>query len=130
MMPILPESSFWEVETMADLLIRGMGRPKSCAECFARDNGWCNILGCSIGNSAALRMIDRRDDCPLVGIPDHGRCIDADAFAAKYVAALPDGLAALKDPKNIPAMTAVIQALLLDIAEADTIIPASKEGEA
>lgn len=112
---------------MADLLIRGMALPSGCLSCdfcnpFA-DEPYCRRLMKRCPN------VTRLEECPLVELPDHGRLIDADAFAAKYVAALPDGLAALKYPKNIPAMTAVIQALLLDIAEADTIIPASKEGE-
>ena len=116
---------------MADLLIRGMEMPRVCANCFAckydRNSGLsaCNISGCVL---MFADMMKRDKDCPLVEVPDHGRLIDADAFAAKYVAALPDGLAALNDPKNIPRMTAIIQALLLDIAEAETIIPASKEG--
>ena len=60
------------------IYITGTDMPKSCSECFADDNGWCNILGCSIGNSVALRMIERRRDCPLVEVPPHGRLGDLD----------------------------------------------------
>lgn len=104
---------------MADILIRGLRMPK------------IGELPRSVliypWYKTAISLEPGLDDYEVVELPDHGRLIDADAFAAKYVASLPDALAALKDPKNIPAMKAVIQALLLDIAEAETIIPASKE---
>lgn len=115
---------------MADLLIRGMEMPKSCAECFADDNGWCNILGCSIGDSAALRMIDRRDDCPLVELPDHGPLCDLNALDKAFTALRFNEDGSLKhwdDRKNWCLHGSEIEKLL---AEAETIIPASKEGGA
>ena len=104
---------------MADLLIRGASLPKDTP------NGYKTLL---LWYDGEITGRDGNTIARAVELPDHGRCIDADAFAAKYVAALPDALANLNDQKNIPMMTAIIQALLLDIAEADTIIPASKEG--
>lgn len=108
---------------MADLLIRGMEMPKSCAECFADDNGWCNILGCSIGDSAALRMIGRRDDCPLAEVPDHGRLCDLDAFMEE----INQTCLALGNA-GVVITGDMLWAKLWDAYEnADTIIPASKE---
>ena len=59
-----------------------------------------------------------------VEVPPHGRCIDADAFAAKYIADMPDAIHELKDKRKVQMLVNQIQALLMDIAEADTIIPA------
>lgn len=106
---------------MADLLIPDVELPTIFAPLHITVAGDGSF--CAAGNQRVVAT------GKAVEVPDHGRLIDADAFAAKYVASLPDALADLNDPKDIPKMTAIIQALLLDIAEADTIIPASKEGD-
>lgn len=71
------------------------------------------------------------DDDKVVGtaieLPPHGRLGDLDALADKYISEIPDGIFALKDKRNVPAFVSLMIALLGDIAEADTIIPA--EGE-
>lgn len=113
------------------IYISGMDMPKSCSECFADNNGWCNILGCSIGDSVALRMVERRRDCPLVEVSPHGRLIDADA--------LMDGWMNLREATKYGNETAEQQAhsystmMMYEIADeiddAETIIPADPAEE-
>lgn len=62
------------------VLIRGMDMPKNCWECP------CEIAYPSYGSSVCgvtsrltINNRDtRRNDCPLVPVPPHGRLIDAD----------------------------------------------------
>lgn len=109
------------------IYISGMDMPKSCSECFADDNGWCNILGCSIGNSVALRMIERRRDCPLVEVPPHGALGDLEALYKKMIA-LSDNNGAHKDAHPDDSVILRDSALYL-IDAADTIIPADPAEE-
>lgn len=71
---------------MSDLLIKGMEMPKSCCACRLKMNcddceGFecvCLPLHTQIGYLNDLLTDKRRDDCPLVPVPPHGRLIDAD----------------------------------------------------
>ena len=67
----------------------GMEMPKSCRKCKLKMNcdnceGWecyCLPLGENIGymdDEPGIPSEKRRDDCPLIPVPDHGRLIDAD----------------------------------------------------
>ena len=60
---------------MADILIRGMGMPKSCGFCdlryFIDDEGDCCPF---VGD--ALEYQTRPDKCPLIALPEHGDLID------------------------------------------------------
>ena len=67
------------------IIIHGMEMPKSCQDCrfcsgqADTDYGvcaWCDIDG-------NARDTYTMQDCPLVPVPPHGRCIDADAFLAR-----------------------------------------------
>ena len=63
---------------MADLLINGMGLPKSCEDCFACYECSCESFDyCNILKDTTTRG-ERRKDCPLVEVKPHGRLIDAD----------------------------------------------------
>ena len=103
-----------------DILIKGMEMPKNCAECFAEqrigsDFG-CGIIGFEDGNTTCFAS-ERREDCPLVEVPVHGRLIDADAF--KKSLAFAESTAKWA----VPALRAV----LMVIDEMPTIIPAESE---
>ena len=58
------------------ILIKDMEMPKNCAECPV------NMNICGRGYKYLLEhpeLYDRRaDDCPIIGVPPHGRLIDAD----------------------------------------------------
>lgn len=115
---------------MADLLIRGGKLPKyGCAYCFLRTGNYCGELSTDESVVPYSRKFERHPDCPLVGIPDHGRLIDADALDQAFTALRFNEDGSLKhwdDRKNWCLHGSEIEKLL---AEADTIIPASKEGE-
>jgi hypothetical protein len=57
-----------------NILIKDMEMPKNCKECFA----------CKAELSQEKKVIYvccfAQTDCPLVPVPPHGRCIDADAL--------------------------------------------------
>lgn len=80
-----------------DILIKGMTMPESCAKCPLLSNcsecegihNWCMPLGVDNGYTDYpendLTPTDkRRDDCPLVPVPSHGRLIDADALMKEF----------------------------------------------
>lgn len=70
------------------VLVRGMELPENCwscrmfCNCFACEGYDCHCaaLGKDIGTEAEVPRNKRRDDCPLVPVPPHGRLIDADAL--------------------------------------------------
>lgn len=75
---------------MADILIRGMKMPKSCAACPFNDHeeGFkaCSLLmEYSAGNS-------RLDNCPLHELPPHGDLIDRDKIKFTCAGITPEDL--------------------------------------
>lgn len=61
------------------VLITGMEMPKSCRDCGIEQEGfWCGALD-GYQNTRCFTN-ERREDCPLVPVPPHGRLIDADAL--------------------------------------------------
>lgn len=70
------------------ILIKDMEMPTCCRACWLKMNcddceGWecvCVPLNQQIGYLDDLLADKRRDDCPLVPVPPHGRLIDADAL--------------------------------------------------
>lgn len=50
--------------------IKGFPLPNNCGACPLR-LAWCR---------ERIYMVNRPDRCPLVPVPPHGRCIDADAL--------------------------------------------------
>jgi len=70
------------------ILIKGMDMPTSCRACHLKMNcDDCEGLECvcvplhqQIGYLDDLLTDKRRDDCPLVPVPPHGKLIDADTL--------------------------------------------------
>lgn len=68
---------------MPDILIRGMEMPRNCFECPLFTNCdaceghecGCGLLG-GIGYEEDISEDRRRDDCPLVELPEHGDLVD------------------------------------------------------
>ena len=106
---------------MADILIRGMEMPDGCHHCRfsyldkgeTNDGEPCSVIMCSAmeqGTNGAEYDGNRPSWCHLVPLPEgHGRLIDADE------------LIKAKSVNNI--------AIMIDIADAPTIIPAEGGGE-
>ena len=71
------------------ILIKGVEMPKSCEECQVCDyeEGNCLLTGTnriSDGRNTLPHNGERRDWCPLIEIPPHGRLIDADALIKEW----------------------------------------------
>lgn len=104
------------------LYVEEQDMPPNCAECKAEghyENSYGDEYGffCPFGYKAytsGTRDTKRLDDCPLVPIPPHGRCIDVDAVSL-------DGGPYMYDEWCEWAFEQFLNA--------PTIIPASKEGE-
>lgn len=111
---------------MADLLIRDASLPEHCGKCQFMADGWCYAVSQRPDDFVSF---DRRPDfCPLVELPDHGPLCDLNALDKAFTALRFNEDGSLKhwdDRKNWCLHGSEIEKLL---AEADTIIHASKEG--
>lgn len=77
------------------IFIKDMEMPKNCLYCrFCVDNEErmctvCTALNKDFDNGIIAYENRRRDDCPLIKLPPHGRLIDAErlkgAFLDKYI---------------------------------------------
>lgn len=96
--------------------IRGMEMPTSCRDCGIEQEGfWCGALD-GYQNTRCFTN-ERREDCPLVPVPPHGRLIDADVLQTDYFV-----------PSTASGMPNYYYVSKKQIDEAQTIIPA-EEGE-
>lgn len=94
------------------ILIKGMEMPTNCSACKFFDHGDCELLpyGDYIDDKHK-----RRDNCPLIELPPHGRLIDADALRDKWIWGTTDRL----------GYTKCIE--VVDLDDAPTIIEAEDE---
>ena len=67
---------------MADILIRGMRFPENCAQCFNAHDEYCYLLNRRL---VTKDWVQRKEDCPLVELPEHGDLIDRDEAYARWV---------------------------------------------
>ena len=76
---------------MTDILIRGVEMPQNCFECALFSNCdscegyecYCGAIG-AIGYCEAVPKDSRREDCPLVELPQHGDLCDRSVILAQY----------------------------------------------
>lgn len=61
------------------IYIKSMRVPKSCGECI--NIGWHYVFECNIDD---VEEGEKLGTCPLVSVPPHGRCIDADVLLNKH----------------------------------------------
>ena len=74
------------------ILIKGMEAPTSCKECVFKSVTGVDRWKCRVLNAEFMSWYvgwggeeTRREDCPLVPVPDHGDLIDLNApFEAQY----------------------------------------------
>lgn len=60
------------------VLIKGAKPPSGCRWCYFNDDGKCVlIVGCDYDETNGTQ---RRKDCPLIELPEHGDLIDRDAL--------------------------------------------------
>lgn len=113
---------------MSDLLIRGMELPENCwscrmfCNCFACEGYDCHCaaLGKDIGTEAEVPRNKRRDDCPLVPVPPHGRLIDVAVLWVEI-----NKICDRRDAGIISDLTC-LQQLLSAVRHAPTIIQAEE----
>ena len=102
--------------------------PKSCRACHLKMNcDDCEGLECfcvplhqKIGYLDDLLVDKRRDNCPLVPVPPHGRLIDADALWVEI-----NKICDRRDAAIITDLTC-IQQILSALRHSPTIIPAEE----
>lgn len=99
------------------VLIKGMAMPIHCSVCKFFDHGDCELLpyGDYIDDKHK-----RRDNCPLIELPPHGRLIDADALIAKV-------REELLSPHNKKGVLETMGAMFRDVLDAPTIIESEEE---
>ena len=115
---------------MPDLLIR-MEMPRNCFECPLFTNCdaceghecGCGLLG-GIGYEEDISEDRRRDDCPLVELPEHGDLIDRDAFDAD---ARKRYCSACNNYNGTKCRACWVDDMLGDVADFETVIPSNKE---
>ena len=92
-----------------------MEMPTSCADCRLMADGWCYSVG--LEQREKISTVKRPTWCPLVPVPKHGRCIDADVLIVDLMDRGVEGL-----------QTDDWHEIQQAVADAPTIIPA-EEGE-
>lgn len=103
------------------VLIKGMEMPPNCSECafcgyYGNKTHLCDINQQEIDYEAMLE--NRRDDCPLVEIPPHGRLIDANVLMEN------EENISFKDEWHMTVTEAFVS--VKNIAHAPTIIEAEE----
>ena len=60
------------------VLVKGMKMPNTCVECPAEQECWCGVLGVEANERLGYptHFGKRRDDCPLILVPDNGEWIE------------------------------------------------------
>ena len=103
--------------------------PTSCHACHLKMNcddceGWecvCVPLHQEIGNLDDLLTDKRRDDCPLIPVPTHGRLIDADKMRESI--RRQTGLLKLMGGELSDVAEMLEKGFLQEIDNAPTVIP-------
>lgn len=108
------------------IYIKGMEMPTSCYKCLLRRRDGMDIV-CPVAHErfsvADVNILKYRlDNCPLVSVPPHGRCVDVDALKIEVFAH--DQL--MKDGWNNMDMGMFTGNLMEVVAAAPTIIEAEE----
>lgn len=112
---------------MSGVYIERMEMPRACVwrengyfvTCpFYDIDGYCGALNCE----ACHKEDERRSDCPLIPVPDHGRLIDADALATALLEKVKGD-----DAFSVDIVKYVCQAFVRVVLDAPTVIRADKE---
>lgn len=108
-----------------------MEMPTSCYDCdfaYQDQDSEHNVYWTCAAIHKLACIYKRRDDCPLISIPEHGRLIDADALAD-----ILRGFIAMYDscPFNQSdfARRNELQSVLVEVMNAPTIIQATPQKE-
>ena len=95
--------------------VKGMEMPKNgCDHCFLRTGNYCGRVEKDEAVVEYARKNERHSDCPLVSVPPHGRCVDADKLMQEMRLFIKENMLSRDDARE----------LLETIKDAPTIIPA------
>lgn len=103
--------------------VKDMEMPNGCFLCilsFMYFNGTENVLRCNALKKLVSDDGSKDPDCPLIETTSHGRLIDADILRKKYYC----GKYFRHDLVTVPVTN-----ILYHIDNAQTVIPADKDGE-
>lgn len=68
---------------MSGVYIKGMEMPKNCPSCPLNYRAWYADSHLCLANNKQIKVnlnIGFDENCPLVPVPAHGRCIDLDSI--------------------------------------------------
>lgn len=106
---------------MRGVYIKGMEMPKTCSDChLCEQTDYYASPYCRVSDDDDMMCINeirakRRDNCPLIPAPDHGRLIDADALIKELTL----------DDEDDNSGASLLMAIFLEVLKAaPTIIPA------
>lgn len=90
------------------VLIKGAKPPSGCRWCYFNEDCKCAlIVGCDPDDTNGTQ---RRKDCPLIELPDHGDLIDRDAYLNKLNTVEDDGVWMYAAAASVSVMPVVIPA--------------------
>jgi len=107
------------------IYIKGMELPYSCLACPLHSYNMCRKTGYDVTWEIAMQK--RRNDCPLVEVPDHGRLIDADALMLKIKDYIEE-YSEIDDQGLHNDKWCAMKETEMAINDAPTVIQADKEG--
>ena len=105
-----------------------MDMPKGCVNCPLNYDATCKLIPFCLPDET--NGSKRRQDCPLIPVPDHGRLVDADAFI-KDECNFCDGACEALPCDCLNCNADCRCDFMLHLLDAPTIIPAdpAEEGE-
>ena len=110
--------------------IKGMEMPKSCYACdfsfpSTDSEGDVHTICTALQEEILPLLLERQEDCPLIEVPPHGRLIDADALEDKC-----HRLSQYEWNKLTGTTWGYAYATFeSEVEDAQTVIPADKDGE-
>lgn len=112
------------------ILIKNMEMPKNCETCELSSTDSSGFFGCCVTGNIVLRKReqDKPSWCPLVGLPPHGRLIDADELRWCYDnSGVADDVITKENYDQLKVAVAVVRQTIDD---APTIIEAEEAEDA
>ena len=101
-----------------------MEMPSGCVNCPLNFDATCNLI--PFGKPDETNGSERRPDCPLLPVPDHGRLVDADALITTFCEW---GTRLERGRKLVITMSEAKQEIVDIIEDAQTILPGEEAKE-
>jgi len=109
------------------VIVKNMKMPPSCYFCGLADTSFIRCEAFSPTKLLEDDCEERRPDwCPLVGIPDGARLIDAKQLKKKVLKWMPPDPCGVEE-KEFPFETDICVSMIMEIDEAPTVLEAELE---